>query len=266
MLDFSNQFPFPSQLDGIRYRLEASVLNAVNIFPQNRKSNFTDSKFSGFPYLPKSRNYPKDIDGNNMLFLAQINFSQFDTIEPFPTEGILQFYISPVITNYLVNEDIFQRYFKVRYFPNILPEEDLITDFSFLSKEILNNHAIKNEMTLIFKNTREPVSAMDYRLKNFISDYDLSFPLEDGRTLEEFYFENYLGAEHKIGGYPYFIHNDSRKNSTLLKRYDTLLLQIVSDDEQEIMWGDSGILKFFINSKKLAKRDFSDIYFQAEQY
>lgn len=266
MLDFSNHFPLPSQFKSIQYRLEASKLNTINIFPQNCKTSFTDSKFSGLPYLPKYKNYPKDLDGNPFLFLAQINFAQLDSFNPFPSKGILQFFISPTLTNYLVSEDIFQRYFKVRYYPNILPETELITDFSFLLKNGAEVSTIKNEMSLMFKNTIEPVSAMDYRLNNYISEHDLNLYLEDGRTLEEYYFENFLGAEHKIGGYPYFIHADSRKSSALLKRYDTLLLQIVSDDEQGIMWGDSGILKFFINSKKLAEQDFSDIYFQAEQY
>ncbi|WP_449443775.1 DUF1963 domain-containing protein [Ureibacillus acetophenoni] len=51
-----------------------------------------------------------------------------------------------------------------------------------------------------------------------------------------------------------------------MRRFDTLLLQIISNDEENIMWGDSGIIKFFINKQKLLNLDFSDIYFIAEQY
>lgn len=265
MLDFSN-LPLPSQFEEIQYRLEASFLEAVNILPQNHKTHFTDSKFSGYPYLPKSLNYPKNIEGNYMIFLAQINFEQITSLELFPSQGILQFFISPTITNALVHEDIFQQYFKVRYYPKVLPEKELTVDFSFLPENIMENSPIKREMALGFQHTYEPVSATDYRLKKFVSEQELLLHLEDGRTLEEYYFEQFLGAHHKIGGYPYFIHTDTRKSSTFLKRYDTLLLQIISDDEQGIMWGDSGILKFFINSKKLKQRDFSDIYFQVEQY
>ncbi|RKJ62569.1 DUF1963 domain-containing protein, partial [Butyricicoccus sp. 1XD8-22] len=59
---------------------------------------------------------------------------------------------------------------------------------------------------------------------------------------------------------------DTRKNSPFLRRFDTLLLQIVSNDEQNIMWGDSGVIKFFINQQKLINLDFSEIYFVTEQY
>ncbi|TQE90415.1 DUF1963 domain-containing protein [Ureibacillus terrenus] len=263
-LDFSHSLSLPSQFEGIRTRLEASTLRAINIIPKIQRTQLTDSKFSGYPYLPKIMNYPKDIDGNYLIFLAQINFEQVQSFYPFPSSGILQFFISPSLLTYQMSEGIFQHYFKVRYFPKILPEEELITDFPFLKS--FSYSPIKNQMALRFLNKIEPVSAMDYRLKQYISHLDLTKQLPDGRTLEEHYFEHFLGAEHKIGGYPYFIHHDMRSNSKLLKRYDTLLLQIVSDDEQNIMWGDSGIIKFFINSKKLAQGDFSDIYLQAEQY
>jgi uncharacterized protein YwqG len=263
-LDFSYLLRLPSQFEGIRTRLEASVLKAINILPTIQQTNFTDSKFAGYPYLPKTMKYPKDIDGNYLILLAQINFEQCHSFHPFPSRGILQFFISPSLAKYQLTEEIFQHYFKVRYYPNILPEHELVTDFSFLPNFAYS--PIRNEMSLRFIYTVEPVSAMDYRLTKYISHSDLNKQLHDGRTLEEHYFEHFLGAEHKIGGYPYFIHQDTRTHSTLLKRYDTLLLQMVSDDEQNIMWGDSGIIKFFINSKKLAQCDFTDIYLQAEQY
>lgn len=263
-MDFLHSFPLPSQFEGIRTRLEASSLKTINIYPKIQQTGLTDSKFSGIPYLPKTMHYPKDIDGNHLIFLAQINFEQVHSFHPFPSKGILQFFISPSFVTYQMGEEIFQQYFKVRYFPTILPEKELATDFSFLPKTTYS--PFKHPMALRFINSIEPVSAMDYRLKKYIDLGDLTKRLHDGRTLEEHYFEHFLGAEHKIGGYPYFIHYDTRSHSTLLKRYDTLLLQIVSDDEQNIMWGDSGIIKFFINSKKLAQGDFTDIYLQTEQY
>lgn len=266
MLEFLNHLPLPTLLDGIRKSLKSSVLQSFHISPQVQKTSNTGSKFSGIPYLPKSRNIPKDLDGNPMFFLAQINFSECPSLPHFPEKGILQFFISTSLTHYLVSEDIYQHYFKVRYYPNLLPKEELVTDLSKLPIVPPFNSPIQNEMSLTFQKTIEPVSAMDYRLKNYISDEQFQFQLEDGRTFEEYYFEKFLGAEHKIGGYPYFIYTDSRKDSNLLKRYDTLLLQIVSDDEQGIMWGDSGIIKFFINKEKLALCDFTDIYLHVEQY
>lgn len=263
-MEFSHSLSLPAQFEAIRTRLEASSLKAIKITPEIQKTCLTGSKFSGNPYLPKTMNYPKDIEGNDLIFLAQINFGELDSFHPFPSRGILQFFISPSLATYQLSEDIFQHYFKVRYFRDILPENELITDFSFLPKPA--HPPITSEMAIHFFNTVEPVSALDYRLNHFLSPGDLNKVLPDGRTLEEHYVEHFLGAEHKIGGYPYFIHYDPRIHSNFLKRYDTLLLQIVSNDEQQIMWGDSGIIKFFINSKKLAQGNFSDIYLQAERY
>lgn len=122
-------------------------------------------------------------------------------------------------------------------------------------------------MKLIPKSQFEPVSAMDYRLNNYFKPEIMDAPITlDDRSFQDVYLESYLAAEHKIGGYPYFIHQDFRKTSPYLQHYDTLLLQIVSNDEQNIMWGDSGIISFFINSEKLAQCDFSDIYFHVEEY
>ena len=70
----------------------------------------------------------------------------------------------------------------------------------------------------------------------------------------------------KMGGYPYFIGEDIRKNDLSRQTYDTLLLQIISDDELDIMWGDCGVLKFFINREKLEKLDFSDVLLFTEDY
>ncbi len=127
---------------------------------------------------------------------------------------------------------------------------------------------IGEEMALSFNTEMEPVSAMDYRIETYLKE-PLSHYIatsNDERSIEDIYFEHFLGAEHKIGGYPYFIYEDTRKNSLFLRRFDTLLLQIISNDAEKIMWGDSGIIKFFINRQKLLNLDFSDIYFIAEQY
>jgi len=52
------------------------------------------SKFGGIPYFPKNLKYPCDNSGNPMYLLAQINCVDMPSFkEPFPKEGLLQFYI-----------------------------------------------------------------------------------------------------------------------------------------------------------------------------
>lgn len=54
----------------------------------------TDSHLGGVPYLPHEVSYPMGADGQPLWLCAQINFAQMPPMEGFPTQGILQFYLS----------------------------------------------------------------------------------------------------------------------------------------------------------------------------
>lgn len=261
----------PTELESIRPFIENSLLPYHKLLPYPEKTSLVDSKFSGLAYLPFNFNYPKDIDGLQMDLIAQINFSQISTAHPFPKEGLLQFFISPKIyhSNHSIEEHLFQHYFKVRYLSQISPTEMLHNDIPYKkSNDDVVAFPIGKEMALLFTPALEPVSAMDYRVETYFKKPLTSYSTipNDGKSMDDLYLEHFLGAEHKIGGYPYFIYEDTRKNSPFLRRFDTLLLQIISNDAQHIMWGDTGIIKFFINGQKLVNLDFSDIYLIAEQY
>ena len=83
------------------------------------------------------------------------------------------------------------------------------------------------------------------------------FSEEDG----EYILEELDTEGHKILGSPAFCQDDPRAGLPEESRiyYDTLLLQLASDDF--VMWGDSGIANFFINSKALAERDFKRVLY-----
>ncbi|HWK22624.1 MAG TPA: YwqG family protein [Ureibacillus sp.] len=258
----------PTQLECYRHKIESSIVNSLWITPVKEKPSITDSKFSGSPYLPKSHIHPKDSNGDYMPLLAQINFAQLLSPSLFPNEGLLQFFISRSISYSTQKkmELLLQQDYKIRYFPKLESEEHLVADFSYLQLD--NSFLIQDEMKLEFQIKLEPVSATDYRFEEFMTHSQIEEPFfsEDDRTFEDIYLENFLSAEHKLGGYPYFIEYDTRKDSTFLKKFDTLLFQIISNDEQGIMYGDSGIIKFFINQQSLKNLDFSTIYFVAEQF
>jgi hypothetical protein len=62
-----------------------------------------------------------------------------------------------------------------------------------------------------------------------------------------------------VGGYPHFTQSDDRP-----PEYSELLLQIDSFDysdgyENTVMWGDGGVINFFIKPENLKNADFSDI-------
>lgn len=107
---------------------------------------------------------------------------------------------------------------------------------------------------------------MDYRFQT-IFDTPLSLLFnDDGINLYDIYMKHFLGQGHKMGGYPYFTKQDPRERYPFLRKYDVLLLQIESDDENGIMWGDCGVANFFINSTNLANADFSDILYHWDHY
>lgn len=264
----------PKQFESFRCILEHSAQEYMKITAFPKAPCITNSKLGGLPYLPKGTSHPRDDTGEYMVLLAQINFSEGDFPAPFPKIGLLQIFVSPFVyeqapeTKGCVSPNLFH----VRYYP-IIPSEDLVKDFSYLRNRSLQRYSIApqcpidHELLLTFSGKIEPISATDYRLHQFISlDLAEQFTNIEQQPFSELYLQHFSSAEHKMGGYPYFISEDIRANSKFLQTYDTLFLQIVSDDEQGIMWGDSGIIKFFINHEKLKACNFSDMLFYVEAY
>lgn len=266
MNNLKKAIAIPTELQHFQIALNQSAEQVALLKPFVQPTLLHESKFAGFPYLPKTIEYPKDEQHDDMFFLAQLNFSEIQLASPFPKDGIVQFYISQQSYNKMKSSSE-NGSFKVQYLAVCDDYDDLIQDFSYLNELDFSQFPIKQEMKLQIETQFEPVSAMDYRLENYFNPDIMNSSITlDERSFQDVYLEHYLAAEHKIGGYPYFINDDFRTNAPFLQQYDTLLLQIVSNDEQNIMWGDSGIMSFFINSKKLKQLDFSDVYLHLEEY
>lgn len=65
---------------------------AIRFESSGRPDSPTTTKVCGTPYLPEHAPYPRR-DGRPMLFIAQFNFSEFEALPGFPTEGLLQLFI-----------------------------------------------------------------------------------------------------------------------------------------------------------------------------
>lgn len=271
IINKSQKASLPPELETYRNEIEDTFIPAVTVIPCKGATTLTTSKFGGTPYLPKAYVYPKDTEGTPMRLLAQINFSELPHIESFPEKGLLQIFVSPNIL-YIEEKrykDIFQQYFKVRYFANPKATFEVGNSETALVPGIYSSgFPITEELALHFNLNNEPISALDYRLIELIGqDFsDNQSNLTERHPIEDTYMQYYLGAGHKVGGYPYFIDKDVRAETPFLKKYDTLLLQIDSNDTLGIMWGDSGVANFFISEENLRNRDFSDILFHWEQY
>ncbi|UYG93719.1 YwqG family protein [Cytobacillus firmus] len=255
----------PKEFEKYRAELEKTAKPFVSIQAERGETTLLESKFGGHPYLPKLSDHPKDEQGNYMNLFAQINFEEVPRIEPMPESGILQFYLSPVDDLYGLDFDnpTAQRNYRVIYHPNIVKdEEDLVTDFSYVPDLSIEYDPIVQEAKMSFQLKIAPVPADDFRFEDMVNiDLFESIDHPDYEDLHELYFEE-LGAEgHKIGGYPYFTQQDPREKSDPTGEYTILLFQADTDDDIDLMFGDSGVANFFIKEEDLKNRNFTNVLY-----
>ncbi len=241
--------------------LEKTKKPSLKIRGKNRKTMPLDSKFGGNPYWLKGDEYPTDGKGAPLRFLAQINFGEIkESIPDFPTEGILQFFVA--------DDDLyglnFEDYLKQDTF-RVIYHETIETDSSKWMIEFPvfkgSDFPIGKECALTFEVSEEMVSVNDFRFSKLTG---LNTVLDDENIMEKF-FDLVSGQGSKIGGYPFFTQGDPRDIGDY-STYDTLLLQIDSDYELDIMWGDVGVANFFIAREDLKKRDFSKVLYYWDCY
>lgn len=227
-----------------------------------RKSNnlsLWQSKFLGSPYLPKGQNYPKNSKGDFLYLLAQINFEEMPILAPYPEKGILQFWIT-ADDAYGADFDnpTKQDNFKVTYYPEI-QKEDLVSDFSFLpNPDFFPFEDSTAECKLKFGKKEMPVGVFDYRFETVFGYIEKMFGDDYKDDFYDAYMDRFDSTGHHMGGYPYFTQTDPRVKSD---NKDSLLLQIDTDVENNIMWGDCGVANFFISEEDLKKKDFTNILY-----
>ncbi len=216
------------------------------------KPSIFESKVGGLGYIPHDKDFPTDINGNQLRLLAQIECEKIQ-LDGFPEKGLLQFWIvCDEDLGYPWNNQTNQDGFRVIYYPEI--------DKS-ITKEEIENKFIKNKYDdseyNYFPVYRECGMSFEKSENRYIN-YD---EIDDEEVLEEVWDEN---NGHKVGGYPYFTQSDPRPYIGNGDYYDFLLFQLDTDgigDKAVVMWGDCGVGNFFINSEKLKKCDFSDVLY-----
>ena len=141
------------------------------------------SKIGGTPYLPKNAGYPHHTGKKHPLTLAaQINFAEVPHLPGFPEHGILQVFIDGLSYNMgwdFENQSV-QAGWRIVYYPELLPESELQTDFSAYQAADSDCLPFSGEFPLIFQTAGE-------------EEEDADFKKLEG---------------HKIGGCPIFIQGD----------------------------------------------------------
>lgn len=252
------------------YRIKTEEAKGLTVF---------DSKFGGCPYWPKGMDYPKGTDGENLVLLAQINFDEFQPKDGLmPEGGMLQFYIA--------NEDLYgmnfddatkQDNFRVVYHESIdgsVSEEKVKALGVKANTDLTGDDDLLpfyKEFKLTFDEQMEAISIFDC---NYDAALAKAVDSLFGETLEgsaftyfeqpeyEYMTKDDCGWGHKMLGYPAFTQEDPRSEGD---EFDTLLLQVDSDNN-DIIWGDTGICNFFISEKALKDKDFSKVIYNWDCY
>ena len=260
-------------------RLSKTEVYYINLLKESNPE-ITDSKLGGLPYWSNKTPYPKNMRGKNLYLLAQINFEKEKTTAPFPSTGILQFFIDGEdIQTFGANfegDQTKQKNFRIVYHDTI---DSSVTRDSVKNLGLPTNigkidFPVQGEHKITLEKDSEYSNLYDIRFNGFFSEaykevYNkdleknkkfldvLGFEGEDKLEMELEPKED--KTRHKMLGYASFTQEDPRYKG-MYKDYDTLLLQI-DTEWNYIIWGDCGICNFFIKKQDLINKNFSKVLF-----
>lgn len=216
------------------------------------------SRLGGTPYWPIEMEYPTRTNGTPLYLLIQLNFSEMPPLGPLPGQGILQIFIAddPVYgMDYqwpLLQED-----FRVVYHPDPVDGKDLVQDFSFLSEPEDLPMPWGEVFGLDFARQEGPAPAESPEfIQQLGEDFFSRFGPRKWHIMAE-YQRFTAAAGHKLGGYPHFPQDDPREKG----QTPFLLLQLDSDTQTGLIWGDRGTAHFFIDPADLLELNFADRVF-----
>lgn len=254
----------PTALKQYEATLQATLRPTVTITPTPAKTGTLESKFAGKPYWLKSEPYPTASTGEALHLLAQLNLSAIPVPAPFPQQGILQFFVlNDDLTGLNFDDMCEQKDFRVVYHEHIEQDEtQWFTAFDTLNYgEEEDYFPIQQECALAFQLTETPISTSDYRFDELLGIEDVKYDVYE--EIIDPYSEVNGEQGAKIGGYPYFTQWDPRgeDGNTKYSRNDILLLQIDSDMDNGILWGDCGVANFFIAEEDLRACKFDRVLY-----
>ena len=268
----------PEELEPWRARLEASEQAVVRLTRDLDRVPFRwGSKLGGVPYRPLGAPWPVAKKGDYPLsFLAQLNLAELNQcglhLPDFPSVGLLQFFVMDDMFYGAEDEPWMalngaQTFYRVLYWPSVVEDLGLLEAGTVappgeapwegspsVGEEL--PYDPEREIALVGMPDREPITGSDRGVTHWLNVDPGEVTLADGDTTlsEELYTLSVDG--HKLGGYPDFTQSDPRgeDDDDLV-----LLFQLDTDREMGVMWGDAGIVNFFIRRGELIARDFSRV-------
>jgi uncharacterized protein YwqG len=241
--------------------IKQTLKNYIQINPNPESTTLIPNNYSyfgGTPYMPAGELYPKDVNGNNLQLLIQLNL---DGLEVDNATGLLQIFIDPFDELYGMNlsNPNAQEKFKVRYYPTINPDNQE-TNFEFLKDDKrragYNSFFVEGFELMNFDLApkRMSVTPTDYHFELMLPDLSSTTNPEG----YDDYDSKAVKSGHRFGGYPYFIQQDPRLNQLFA---DYVLLFQIDSYEPYWSWGSNGVATFLIHPDDFSKLDFSKVLF-----
>lgn len=225
----------------------------------------TGSHIGGQVWLPDGETWPTSADGQGLSFLAQIDFSELPKLKEFPDKGVLQFFIGRDDLFGAKFEELEQGKFKLIWRPHAGSDGTLHEspraeeDCTPLSNKLRNQ-----ARRLVASAASMSPSSFNLISESFqpnlmrCADAERLIAFIEAKTAD-------TNTRHHVGGHVDFTQDDFRKDARY-REYSHVLLQLWSENDSSLMWGDMGQANFMITQSDLVARDFSRVTFHWDCY
>ncbi|RME97564.1 MAG: DUF1963 domain-containing protein [Bacteroidetes bacterium] len=215
-------------------------------------------------FWPADLAWPTDPQGRPLFGLLQLNLSELPTLPGWPAHGILQFFVKDdAFWGAHPLEPTQQDNFRLHYHDVRQPTQvKLLEDFSFLPA--YEDLPLERELYLAVSGTLDsmPLPPEDYRFPQHLGPFFEVFGEDKWARLGE--YRRAIGTVgHRLGGYPGFIQDDPRQPQDNWE----LLLQLDTDPQLGLRWGDYGVAHWFYRAEATASRSpqpahaFSEVWY-----
>lgn len=251
--------------------LQDTLLPSVHIDVVQEDTSCLESKFGGIFYLPQGEQIPVCPEGEQMQFLAQINFAELPPLSGFPHQGIVQFFLD-------TNEDRFyekidgeeskRELYTIRYYPN--------PNVVYQQNPTLENADIDEHLSIDWKNGKMQFEAVSevatfYVGQDLVADMGYQhvwekltpalvkkagYDIENWEDDTDDFCWDFGNWGCKIGGHPAFKSFDERIDNETDQPYETLLFQYDFATREEF---EEDTFSFFIRPEDLANCRFDDV-------
>lgn len=256
----------PPELEEYKENILNSIKPYIKIKVDEINETENTNKLWWIPTNIIYKDYPKDKNWNFMLFLGQIDFSTISQLMNYPSEWILQFYISTNNLYWLNFDNQESSDIVVKYFDNheqIIKLNDDEVEIIMKNIQWVNNIPFSHYPVVFKLEFKE--SFMIPTCYDTLEFQNIWIENEDHIELFMEFAQNiyWNTPHHQIWWIPYFTQSEIRSNTDQI-----LLFQIDSQQNKKWEWDiirwDVWVMNFFINKTDLKNKRFNKILYNRD--